>query len=64
MSIINREKAIEEVKGALEREEIWIYDFINNIHQNRLAYHYHDGKANAYQNVLDMLTNNVRIKEG
>jgi len=67
MSIITREKAIEEVKGALERE----YEILREYQKkygfgasNQHPYHFHDGKYEAYQNVLDMLVNNVRIKEG
>lgn len=69
MSIINREKAIEEVKEVLEREEIitgelWAQTTLLVWDNKKIAWIKHQGKAEAYQNVLDMLTHNVRIQEG
>ena len=69
MSIINREKAIEEVKGALEREEIiigelWAQTTLLVWDNKKIAWIKHQGKREAYQNVLDMLENIVRIQEG
>lgn len=68
MAIINKQKALEEIQRVLDDTTNWLENneyiqFSTNADEVN-DYSYHQGKEDAYHNVLSMLAHNVRIRKG